>query len=112
MDAEHAALVTYRFVKQAREELAEQLFWAYPPPYVQEDARPAGERHLNVPSYTALRMLREGRALPAQFPNASLELYRRYKYGPMERKYFRDVARRRAAYYMVQAYLAGKGQHA
>lgn len=49
--------------------------------------------------------------VPRRF-NASLELYRRYKYAPMERKWFRDRARRMAARAMVALWLrvrAGAG---
>lgn len=97
-------------ITAVRGNLEEQCFWAYPPPYVAMDARPkderAGEAFWSADGFDVLRTIREGKVTcRTQFPNASLELYRRYKYGPEERKYFRNCARRAAAQHMVKWYL-------
>jgi hypothetical protein len=42
--------------------------------------------------------------------HAAFELYRRYKYGPEERKYFRDRARRLAAREMVAVFWLLRGR--
>lgn len=71
--------------------LVEQCFWAYPPPYVEENS--SAYQHA------------AGVMVPT---DAAWELYRRYKYGGKgreSRRWFRDFARRQAAKYMVKTFL-------
>jgi hypothetical protein len=89
-----------QFILIVRRHLEEQCFWAYPPPLVAVDMQP--KEQSDADWLTGADTLKQG--FDSGF-NASLELYRRYKYGPMERKYFRDRARRMAACCMVRMHL-------
>lgn len=99
-----------RLADQARGHLDEQHFWAHPPPYVDEDSRSerdVGKLHSGARVIMDIVMLRlADKHRVAGEVNASLELYKRYKYGHEERKYFRNVARRMAAKCMVKWWLA------
>lgn len=83
--------------------LEEQNFWGYPPPLVDEDASRGTYKPLWLTGEAVIAQLLHGGTDDRPF-NASLELYRRYKYGAEERKYFRNYARRMAAKYMVEAW--------
>jgi hypothetical protein len=91
--------------RRVRGALEDQCFWAYPPPLVDEDASRGTYKPLRLTGEAVLRQCLDGTfGRDAPF-NASLELYRRYKYGTEERKYFRNYARRMAAKYMVEAWM-------
>lgn len=87
-----------------RGHLEEQCFWAYPPPYVDEDARPKRETYEGESGAAVLWGVLHGYLGDTRL-NASYELYRRYKYGPEERLHYRNQARRAAASKMVEVYL-------
>lgn len=92
-------------ILSVRASLQEQNFWAYPPPLVDEDSRVRRTDRFEVQSgATVIWSVLQGYKTDDGF-NASLELYKRYKYGRAERKYFRDRARREAARYMVKLHL-------
>lgn len=95
---------TEALLKSVRSHLAEQHFWAHPPPYVDEDSRPplADRPVERLDEAFYVWVLRSGDRAGL---DAGLELYRRYKYGPMERKYFRNRSRRLAAKAMVALWL-------
>jgi hypothetical protein len=103
------ALAVERRVRQlcdaVRSHLEEQCFWAYPPPYVDEDARPRLATHQEVESGAAVLWNVLHGYISDKRLNASYELYRRYKYGPEERLHYRNQARRAAARLMVEVFL-------
>lgn len=95
---------------EVRGHLAEQCFWAYPPPFVEEDSR---QRRVHAARSGAQAVYAVMNDYTDQVGfNASLELYIRYKYGRAERKYFRDHARRKAARCMVKLHLFMIGYYA
>lgn len=91
-----------------RGHLAEQCFWAYPPPLVEEDSRVRCVRATKSGAQVIYDVMND--YVEADGFNASLELYKRYKYGRDERKWFRDRARREAARYMVKLHLLMLGR--